>query len=81
MAEAVAAEPCLDSMLCYFEEPESGVPDGCTGWYHSVGGFELRSPDQAFEAGPSCRKSVRDDVAGPFCSREEAVNSLIDTLG
>jgi len=65
------------ALVAYFEEPEHGVPDGCTGWYHSYGRFALDHPARVFD----CRSAealspVRQDVAGPFASHAEAVDDL-----
>ncbi len=60
----------------YFEEPEPGVPQGHTGWYHSYGKFTFHSPDQAFDRTGASSNPIRPEVAGPFSSREEALAHL-----
>jgi hypothetical protein len=73
----------LDTLLQYiryFEEPEPGVPEGHTGWYHSYGKFKFHSPDQAFDRTGELKTPVRPEVAGPFSSREEALAHLKQNL-
>jgi hypothetical protein len=65
----------------YFEEPEPGVPEGCTGWYHSGGRFEVRSAAQVFTTFECSRSLIREEVAGPFTCRDEAMADLQQTLG
>lgn len=79
MASATV-ETDLQLFISYFEEPEPGVPDGCTGWYHTSGRFPLRSADQAFTFGPDARRLVREEIAGPFESRDQAVAHLATCL-
>jgi len=62
--------------LGYFEEPEPGVPDGCTGWYHTAGKFPLERPDQVFTFGPGIHSPIREEISGPFTCRDEALADL-----
>jgi hypothetical protein len=77
---SVISSPDLQLFVGYFEEPEPGVPDGCTGWYHSAGKFPLRSVEQVFTFGPDARSLVREEIAGPFDSRDRAVADLATRL-
>ncbi len=71
----------LYECIAYFEEPEPGVPEGCSGWYHSYGRFPLRSPEQVFARSESPSVSpVRPEVAGPFLAREDALANLQEAL-
>ncbi|HOA74212.1 MAG TPA: hypothetical protein PL151_19310 [Phycisphaerae bacterium] len=78
---SVISDQDLQMFLGYFEEPEPGVPVGCTGWYHSAGKFPLQSPSQVFTFGPGVRSLVKDDVVGPFACRDEALSDLQECLG
>lgn len=67
--------------IAYFEEPEQGVPHGCTGWFHSYGQFELKRAEQAFET--KCNdqaRTVRHGIAGPFTAFEAARQHLLANM-
>lgn len=73
---SVPADPELQMFIGYFEEPEPGVPGGCTGWYHSGGRFALSSPEKVFISGSDAPSLIRAEVAGPFTSRTEALADM-----
>lgn len=70
----------IHEFIGYFEEPEPGVPRGCTGWYHSGGKFPVRTPDQVFMICDQRRSMLREDVAGPFSCQRAALVHLEETL-
>jgi hypothetical protein len=78
---SIVSDTDVQLFIGYFEEPEPGVPDGCTGWYHTSGKFPLRTADQVFTFGPDLRSPVRAEVAGPFVCRGEALEDLQACLG
>lgn len=78
--QAVATTDDLQVFIGYFEEPEPGVPDGHTGWYHSSGKFAVENANQVFTIGSSNRNLLADEVVGPFTCREEAVHNLLQVL-
>lgn len=67
---------CLEDYVAYFEEPEPGVPTGCTGWYHSRGKFELRCPADAFAAAGTSPSLLKPGIAGPFHAKAQALADL-----
>lgn len=73
---SVVCETDIQVFIGYFEEPEPGVPDGHTGWYHSAGRFPLQSASQVFTSGPTTQGLVRAEVAGPFTCRDAAMADL-----
>jgi hypothetical protein len=78
---ATTVDDRSQNSIAYFEEPEPGVPDGCTGWYHSRGQYPLSSPQQVFEFNCEHRRSpVQPEIAGPFASMEEALDDLEQSL-
>jgi hypothetical protein len=77
---SVISDQDLQMFLGYFEEPEPGVPDGCTGWYHSAGKFPLHKPAQVFTFGPGAHSVVKEEVAGPFVCRDDALSDLEERL-
>lgn len=79
--ETTVCETDVQLFIGYFEEPEPGVPDGCTGWYHTGGKFPLQSADQVFTSGPDTRSLVKEAIAGPFTCRQEALADLQSRLG
>ncbi len=69
-----------NQFVAYFEEPESGVPVGGTGWYHSSGQFEIRSCKDAFATSTQGTGALlRPNVAGPFPAKEQALADLQET--
>ena len=75
-----AIQENVQIFIGYFEEPEPGVPDGCTGWYHSGGRFPLRTASQAFTTAAYSSSLVREEVTGPFACRDEALADLRENL-
>ena len=49
---SVISDQDLQMFLGYFEEPEPGVPVGCTGWYHSAGKFRCRARPRSSRSAP-----------------------------
>lgn len=63
--------------IAYFEESETGVPMGYTGWYHSGGKFPINGPQDVFKTGDSSDGGmVRPEIEGPFLVREDALADL-----
>jgi hypothetical protein len=71
-----AIQENMQLFIGYFEEPEPGVPDGCTGWYHSAGRFPVRSAGQVFANADNRGRIIREEVAGPFPCQAEALADL-----
>jgi hypothetical protein len=71
----------IQLFIGFFEEPEPGVPDGCTGWYHSGGKFPVQTAKQVFSLSVGSRSQFCDNVAGPFTSKDEALTDLQAVLG
>jgi hypothetical protein len=77
----IASSTNLDC-IGYFEEPESGVPTGYTGWYHSYGNTPIRTAADVFESHPQNASSVvKPGIAGPFTAKLDALNHLEAALG
>jgi hypothetical protein len=71
----------LQQYVAYFEEPEPGVPIGCSGWYHSNGLFTVQGASDVFQTTTTGGSHlVKPKIAGPFCSREQAISDLQSTL-
>jgi hypothetical protein len=71
----------LHQFIAYFEEPEPGVPLGCTGWYHSSGQFPVQGTNDVFNTTTeSSMRLLKPQITGPFHSREQAVADLQETL-
>jgi hypothetical protein len=70
----------IQLFIGYFEEPEPGVPDGCTGWYHSGGKFPVQTAKQVFSFSEGGRSQFCDNVAGPFTCKDEAMIHLQGVL-
>ncbi len=66
----------LQVFIGYFEEPEPGVPEGCTGWYHTDGSCAIGGAAQVFTSGQGVRSLVREEITGPFTSRQDAFEAL-----
>jgi hypothetical protein len=80
MSETMTADQDLEMFVGYFEEPEPGVPQGHSGWYHSGGRFEVRGAEQIFWINGHERGLVREEAAGPFACRQEAIEDLVSKL-
>ena len=72
----------LNQFVAYFEEPEPGVPMGCSGWYHSSGQFEVHNPTDVFQTTTQGGSShlLKPKITGPFHSREQAVADLQEAM-
>lgn len=70
----------LHQFIAYFEEPEPGVPDGHTGWYHSNGKQPLQSAQDVFTWTEGTSTLLKPDIAGPFPAKSLAVADLQASL-
>lgn len=66
----------LHQFIAYFEEPEPGVPDGHTGWYHSNGKQPLKRAADVFTWTEGSANLVRPYIAGPFPAKALAIADL-----
>ena len=70
----------LHQFIAYFEEPEPGVPDGHTGWYHSNGTQPLQSAKDVFTWTEGSVTLLKPDIAGPFPAKALAEADLQASL-